>query len=74
MKIKLSKSQWEMMGKKAGWMKTAISDWEYDSAKHCSNSSCGLTLKDDIEEVDGKPYCPSCAKKARDRRDSNLGD
>jgi hypothetical protein len=24
MKIKISKSQWEQMGKKAGWMKTAI--------------------------------------------------
>jgi hypothetical protein len=27
MKIKLSKSQWEEMGKKAGWIKTAGEDW-----------------------------------------------
>lgn len=27
MKIKLSRSQWEETGKKAGWMKTAAIDW-----------------------------------------------
>jgi len=31
MKIKLSKSQWEMMGKKAGWIKTAGSANELKS-------------------------------------------
>ena len=32
MKIKLSKSQWESMGKKAGWMKTAQTpvDWSQE--------------------------------------------
>jgi len=27
MKIKLSRTQWELVGKKAGWMKKAGSDW-----------------------------------------------
>lgn len=31
MKIKLSKSQWEMVGKKAGWMKKANTDTSWES-------------------------------------------
>jgi len=31
MKIKLSKSQWEMMGKKSGWMKQAQYEWEAEN-------------------------------------------
>lgn len=28
--VKMSQSEWETMGKKAGWMKEAASPWDYD--------------------------------------------
>jgi len=57
MKIKLSKSQWEGIGKKAGWMKKANEDYS-DMVRVVPPicPSCGESLNEDDF------VCPSCDK------------
>lgn len=66
MKIKLSKSKWEMAGRKAGWMKTAElcpkceeildehSEWEGEDSKDKGSAIVHYT-------------CPNCDFKKKER-------
>jgi len=54
MKIKLSKSQWEFIGKKAGWMKTAIipDDGYADGGEPYTDEEMELMKKQDESKKD----------------------
>jgi len=57
MKIKLSRSQWELIGKTAGWMKTA----QYRTEKEDSTSDPGSAYiqNKELEPTSfGRPYVP----------------
>lgn len=41
MKIKLSKSQWQLVGKAAGWLKTSAKDWD-DTVLVCPATKCRI--------------------------------
>ena len=58
MKIKLSKSQWEEIGTKAGWKTSG----HYDYPQRCHE--CGNNFsKDQIEKVLGHKVCKGCAQR-----------
>lgn len=52
MKIKLSKSQWELVGKKAGWMK--------NSSKNSVCQKCGFQFNIEETKKGNKATCPKC--------------
>jgi len=54
MKIKLSKSQWEGIGKKAGWMKVAGVD------SQCLE--CGFGFETERNKKNGIVTCPKCKR------------
>jgi len=61
--IKLSKSQWEMMGKKAGWMKKAAEDSSEERAIFRKNNpnTCYFCKKEPINKsVPGNGLCEKC--------------
>jgi uncharacterized Zn finger protein (UPF0148 family) len=55
MKIKLSKSQWEEAGKKAGWVKIAETP-----SSQCL--ACGFPFDIEKHKKDGIVTCPKCKK------------
>jgi len=62
MKIKLSKSQWEGIGKKAGWIGIESKAESKDICKRCKKSFIG----------DGKSmFCPKCLKEMAKHEDNN---
>ena len=67
MKIKLSKSQWQFIGKKAGWIKTAERDEKY--CEVCGNLMG--TMSDDAWIAAGK-ICDECGEK-KDKEEGTVG-
>jgi Zn finger protein HypA/HybF involved in hydrogenase expression len=57
MKIKLSKKQWEDMGRRAGWMKTA--------SRKCQCKECEKTFDEEecMSESGVLKGCPECGSK-----------
>jgi len=53
MKIKLSRSQWEGIGKKAGWMKVSL-ELPGGGVKECKE--CGNKIRNDQKK------CPKCGE------------
>jgi len=56
MKIKLSKNQWEAVGKKAGWMKQS-EDTNNATRKDCSYCGREYAVRDLHELKRGKVWC-----------------
>ena len=63
MKIKLSKSQWEEAGKKAGWIKTA-QEVEDRHCKKCKKTMGPLSF-DAWKGKDG--ICDKCSNRSEDK-------
>ena len=57
MKIKLSKNQWEFIGKKAGWMKTAVK----------VGMSKNVNVKWVYIDDDQEGYCEQCNKRYKNK-------
>ncbi len=70
MKIKISKSQWEGIGKVAGWNKTAqiypneicVWDWSERDGKYASDCD-GLFSKKFTDQLKTDDTCPKCDKR-----------
>lgn len=63
MKIKLSKTQWEAVGKKAGWMKTALrtlGPTEWDCPQCMKQGHPIKVQKLDGTTMDADCQCPAC--------------
>lgn len=59
MKIKLSKSQWEMIGKTAGW--SATNEDFPNAGKKCPKCNCSMLKHPDKDKADkGYKNCPKC--------------
>lgn len=61
MKIKLSKSQWEEVGRKAGWV--TAEQYCYDIKCHECGKKCS---KEQIQKLMGHKICNECASKIGD--------
>ena len=62
-KIKMSKKQWQSIGKKAGWIKAEIEDHEDEGGERIGDCEwCGKTLHkdDDYERVNNYYACQEC--------------
>ena len=57
MKIKLSKSQWEMVGKKAGWMKTALFDTQEGTQTSDPGSAYSKPTEYSNKSLGSGTYC-----------------
>ena len=79
MKIKLSKSQWEEVGRKAGWIK--ISQQKELSREVCKRCHGNKFISEKVQNLGTSEYrdnietCPSCKGKGytteEDRKESN---
>ena len=59
-KLKLSKSEWQSIGRKAGWMKIAMDDSTPCKCRECGKKS---KLGDCSSETGVFKGCPSCGSK-----------
>lgn len=62
MKIKLSKSQWEMIGKRTGWNK--FSQLSKIESKNCLECGKPKTCQDENDNY--YMFCDDCTKKKKD--------